>query len=103
LQVLPLADIVVVQVQELERSQSSENLGIGQGLKLIVRQIDFRQLFKCLQVAQILHAQQVALHVQDLQVAALAHDTQHVCLPVMTTVVLILKGEHLNFFQTVTV
>ena len=46
LKVLPLANVVIVQVQELERFQTSENLATGQRLKLVVRQVDFLEFFK---------------------------------------------------------
>ena len=61
LQVLPLADIVVVQVEELQAQQAFEDRRRRQGLQLIVGQINFLEVLEGHQVGQILKVQQVAL------------------------------------------
>ena len=55
LQILPLRQVVVVQVQELQVHHASENLSRRQRLQLVVTEVNFLQSAESLQEGKVLH------------------------------------------------
>ena len=70
LDVAPVTYVVIVEVEELELGQASEDLGGWQIRNRVVAQVDLLEASQALQVHQILLLQEVALQVCDGQVLA---------------------------------
>ena len=51
LQILPLRQIIIMQVQKLQTLQAGKHLRLRQRFKLVVRQIDFLKLGKRMQIS----------------------------------------------------
>ena len=103
LQVLPLAHLVVVQIQELQAAHAREHGRRRQRLQIVVRQVHFLQIFKHRQVAEVLDVEQVALEVEDLQVGALRDHFKDGGLLHMVSILNELEGEDLDLLQAVAV
>ena len=65
LNVVPVAYVVAVQVEELELGQAREHLGRRQRRDRIVRQIELLQVRKALQEHEVALLQEVTLQVCD--------------------------------------
>lgn len=76
LQVLPLRDVVVVQVQELQTPHPSKHLARGQALQLVVRKVNFFQTLETNKVGQVLHLEQVVLQVDDRELGTALEDLE---------------------------
>lgn len=71
LQVVPIANVVVMQVEELQIAQACKHLGRWQSGQRVVAQVDLLEGLERVQVHQVSLQQDVALQVSDRKVVAL--------------------------------
>ena len=76
LEVLPLRNVVVMQIKELEFGEAAKDLGGWQGLKLVVRQVELLKVREISQVVQVFFVEHVVLQVQDGKILAPAQELE---------------------------
>ena len=63
---MPLADLVIVQVQKFQVAQSLKDQGAREAGDLVVGQVDLFEVAKGLEIHHILEVNSVALQVSDV-------------------------------------
>lgn len=72
LDVIPVADVVVVKIEELQLTKSSKYFCWWQAGDCIIAEIDLLQVTEALQIHQVFLLNEVALQVGNSQILALA-------------------------------
>ena len=99
LQVLPLWNVIVVQVQKLEFFEAAEHVLRRQTLNLVVAEVDFLEIFETYKVAEVLERKLVPLQIQNLEIFASWNLLKHLVVARMSPIVHEFEREDLDLVE----